>query len=29
VSLMITGRNPAATGFLVGIDRILLKPSGG
>ncbi|MBM5811303.1 MAG: hypothetical protein FJ191_04965 [Gammaproteobacteria bacterium] len=29
VSLMITGRNPASTGFLAGVDRILLKPSGG
>jgi hypothetical protein len=28
VSLMITGRGGASTGFLVGVDRIRLRPSG-
>jgi hypothetical protein len=28
VSLMITGRGRASTGFLVGVDRIRLRPSG-
>jgi hypothetical protein len=28
VSLIITGRNTAATGYLAGVDRILLKPAG-
>jgi hypothetical protein len=27
-SLIITGRNTASTGFLVGVNRILMKPAG-